>query len=68
MLNAPRGSGRPDLTILLISPGFLLMLRALQDVQIPDWQRLMLLAALVAMALMGSVVWTTPSVRSAWLR
>jgi hypothetical protein len=45
-LNAPRGSGRPDLTILLISPGFLLMLRALQDVHILDWQRLLLLAAL----------------------
>lgn len=62
-LNAPRGSGRPDLTILLISPGFLLMLRALQDVHILDWQRLLLLAALVAMALMGSVVWAIPSAR-----
>lgn len=40
-LNAPRGSGRPDLTVLLISPGFLLMVRALMDVQILDWQRLL---------------------------
>jgi hypothetical protein len=63
MLNAPRGSGQPDLTILLISPGFLLMFRAVQDVQILDWQRLLLLAALVAMALMGSVLWAIPSAR-----
>jgi hypothetical protein len=63
VLNAPRGSGRPDLTILLISPGFLLMLRAVQDVQILDWQRLLLLAVLVAMALMASVVWAIPSAR-----
>jgi hypothetical protein len=63
VLNAPRGSGRPDLTILLISPGFLLMLRAVRDVQVLDWQRLLLLAALVAMALMASVVWAIPSAR-----
>jgi hypothetical protein len=62
-INAPRGSGRPDLTILIISPGFLLMLRALQDVQILDWQRLLLGAALVSMTLMGSVIWAVPSVR-----
>jgi len=63
MLNAPRGSGQPDLTILLISPGFLLMFRALHDVQILDWQRLLLSAGLVSMALMGSVVWAIPSAR-----
>jgi hypothetical protein len=63
VLNAPRGSGRPDLTILLISPGFLLMLRAVQDVQVLDWQRLLLLAVLVAMALMASLVWAIPSAR-----
>jgi hypothetical protein len=63
VLNAPRGSGRPDLTILLISPGFLLTIRALQDCHILDWQRLLLLAALVAMALMGGVLWALPSAR-----
>jgi hypothetical protein len=62
-LNAPRGSGRPDLTILLISPGFLLMLRALQDVHILDWQRLLPMAVLVAIALMGSLLWALPSTR-----
>jgi hypothetical protein len=63
VLNAPRGSGRPDLTILLISPGFLLSIRALQDCHILDWQRLLLLATLVAMALMGGVLWALPSAR-----
>jgi hypothetical protein len=62
-LNAPRGSGRPDLTILVISPGFLLMLRAIMDVQILDWQRLLLWAAVAAAALMGAVLWATPSAR-----
>lgn len=62
-LNAPRGSGRPDLTILLISPGFLLTLRALQDVHILDWQRLLPLAVLVAIALIGSLLWALPSAR-----
>jgi hypothetical protein len=62
-LNAPRGSGRPDLTLLLISPGFLLMLRALQDVQILDWQGVLVGAVLVALVLMGSVLWALPSAR-----
>jgi hypothetical protein len=62
-LNAPRGSGRPDLTILLIGPGFVLMLRALQDVHILDWAHLLLWAAAVALALMGSVLWAVPSAR-----
>jgi hypothetical protein len=62
-LNAPRGSGRPDLTILLISPGFVLALRALQDVRILDWPPLLVGAVLVATALMGSVLWAVPSAR-----
>jgi hypothetical protein len=62
-LNAPRDSGRPDLTVLLISPGFLLTLRALIDVQILDWHRLLACAVLVAMALAAAVVWAVPSVR-----
>ena len=62
-LNAPRGSGRPDLTLLLISPGFLLMLRALQDVQILDWHAVLVGAALVALVLMGGVLWALPSAR-----
>lgn len=62
-LNAPRGSGQPDLTVLLISPGFLLMLRAFMDVHILDWQRLLLWAAVVAAALMGSILWALPSAR-----
>jgi hypothetical protein len=61
--NGPRGSGRPDLTVLLIAPGFLLTLRALQDVQILDWQRLMLWAILVTLALIVTVVWTLPAAR-----
>lgn len=62
-LNAPRGSGRPDLTVLVISPGFLLMLRAIMDVQILDWQRLLLWAAVAAAALMGGVLWAVPAAR-----
>jgi hypothetical protein len=61
--NAPRTSPRPDLTILLITPGFLLTLRAMQDVQILDWQRLMLWAALIAIALIGTIVWAVPAAR-----
>jgi hypothetical protein len=61
--NAPRGSGRPDLTLLLISPGFVLMVRALHDVQILDWQRLLPWAVLVALILMGSVMWAIPAAR-----
>jgi hypothetical protein len=61
--NAPRGSGRPDLSVLLISPGFVLMVLALRNVQILDWQRLLPLAALVALTLMGSVIWAIPAVR-----
>jgi hypothetical protein len=61
--NAPRGSGRPDLTILLISPGFILTVRALSDVQILDWQRLLPWAVLVALILMGSVMWAIPAIR-----
>jgi hypothetical protein len=61
--NAPRGSGRPDLTLLLISPGFVLMVRALHDVQILDWQRLIPWAVLMALCLMGSVIWAIPAVR-----
>jgi hypothetical protein len=61
--NAPRGSGRPDLTLLLISPGFVLMVRALRDVQILDWQRLIPWAVLVALTLMGGVIWALPAVR-----
>lgn len=63
-LNAPRGSGRPDLTVLVISPGFLLMLRAIMDVQILDWQRLLLWAAVAAAALMGGVLWAVPAARA----
>lgn len=63
VLNAPRGSGRPDLTMLLIGPGFVLTMRALQDVQILDWPRLFIWAVAVAMALMGSVLWAVPSAR-----
>jgi hypothetical protein len=62
-INAPRGSGRPDLTILLISPGFLLTFRALQDVQILDWHGVLVGAGLVAMGLMGSVLWAVPAIR-----
>jgi hypothetical protein len=62
-LNAPRGSGRPDLTVLVISPGFLLMLRAIMDVQILDWQPLLLRSAVAAAALMGGVLWAVPAVR-----
>jgi hypothetical protein len=62
-LNAPRGSGRPDLTLLLITPGFVLMLRALQDVRILDWPPLLLWAVVVALALMGGVLWAVPSAR-----
>src|ERR1700722_8298626 len=62
-LNAPRGSCRPDLTLLLISPGFLLTLRALQDVQILDWHAVLVGAVLVALVLMGSVLWALPSAR-----
>jgi hypothetical protein len=62
-INAPRGSGRPDLTILLISPGFLLTLRALQDVQILDWHGVLVGAGLVAMGLMGAVLWAVPAAR-----
>jgi hypothetical protein len=62
-LNAPRGSGRPDLTLLLISPGFLLMLRALQDVQTLDWQGVVIGTVVVALVLMGSVLWALPSAR-----
>jgi hypothetical protein len=39
------------------------MLRALQDVLILDWPRLLLWAAAVALVLMGSVVWAVPSTR-----
>jgi hypothetical protein len=62
-INAPRGSGRPDLTILIILPGLLLMLRALQDVKILDWQRVLPGAVLVSLILMGSVLWAVPSAR-----
>jgi hypothetical protein len=62
-LNAPRGSGRPDLTVLVISPGFLLTLRAIMDVQILDWQRLLLWAMVAAAALMGGVLWAVPAAR-----
>ena len=62
-INAPRGSGRPDLTIMIIAPGLLLMLRAMQDVQILDWQRLLPGAVLVSMILMGSVLWAVPPAR-----
>jgi hypothetical protein len=62
-INAPRGSGRPDLTILLISPGFLLTLRALQDVHLLDWHGVLVGAGLVATGLMGSVLWAVPAIR-----
>jgi len=61
--NAPRNSTRPDLTALLISPGFLLMVRALMDVQILDWQRLMWWAVLVTICLVGAIVWALPAAR-----
>jgi hypothetical protein len=61
--NPQRGSGRPDLTILLISPGFLLTLRATQDVHILDWPRLLVAAVLVALTLMGSLLWVVPAAR-----
>jgi hypothetical protein len=62
-LNAHRGSGRPDLTLLLISPGILLALRAFLDVHSLDWQRLLQCALIVAMLLMGSVIWALPAAR-----
>ena len=61
--NAPRNSARPDLTVLLISPGFLLMGRALMDVQILDWQRLLWWAVLVTICLAGAIVRALPAVR-----
>ncbi len=61
--NAPRGSAQPDLTLLLISPGLFLMLRAMLDVHVLDWQRQMLWGVAVAIALMGAVVWVLPAAR-----
>lgn len=61
--NAPRNSARPNLTVLLISPGLLLMLRALTDVQILDWQPLMWWVVLVTICLLGTILWALPAVR-----
>lgn len=61
--NAPRGSAQPDLTVLLLSPGFLLMLRAVTDINVLDWQRQMLWAVLITVALMIAVVWALPAAR-----
>jgi hypothetical protein len=61
--NAPRGSGRPDLTILLISPGLLLMVRAILDIQILDWQRLFECALVLAAVLMVTILWAIPAAR-----
>jgi hypothetical protein len=63
MLNAPRGSGRPDLSLLLITPGLLLTLRAVRDVQILDWRAVLVGAVLVALVLIGRVLWALPSAR-----
>lgn len=61
--NAPRNSARPDLTVLLISPGLLLMLRAMADVQIIDWQPLLGWILLVTTCLLGTIVWALPAAR-----
>jgi hypothetical protein len=61
--NAPRGSGRPDLTVLLISPGFLLMLRAILDVQVLDWPHLFEWALILAAVLIVTIVWAIPAAR-----
>ncbi len=61
--NAPRGSGRPDLSVLLISPGFLLMLRAILDVQILDWPRLFEWTLILAAVLIVTILWAIPAAR-----
>lgn len=61
--NASRNSAQPDLSVLLITPGLLLMLRAITDVQILDWQRLAFCAVLMTLALIGAIVWTLPAAR-----
>jgi hypothetical protein len=61
--NSPRTSPRPDLAVLLITPGFALSLRALQDVQILDWPRLMLWAVLIAIVSIGTILWALPAAR-----
>jgi hypothetical protein len=61
--NQPRGRGQPDLTSLLIAPGFLLMLRTLKDIEILDWQALLLWAVLITCAVIGTLVWTVPAAR-----
>ena len=61
--NAPRGSTQPDLTVMLLSPGLLLMLRAILDVHMLDWQGPMLWTVLVTIALIAAVVWVLPAAR-----
>jgi hypothetical protein len=61
--NSPRTSPRPDLTILLITPGFLLTLRAMQDLQILDWPRLMIWAVLIAIVSIGIILWAVTGAR-----
>ena len=61
--NAPRGSAQPDLTVMLLSPGLLLMLRAILDVHMLDWQGPMLWTVVVAIALITAVVWVLPAAR-----
>jgi hypothetical protein len=61
--NASRGSAQPDLTVLLLSPGFLLMIRAITDIHTFEWQRQMLWAVLVTIPLIVAVLWALPAAR-----
>jgi len=62
--NAPRGSDQPDLTVLLISPGFLLTIRALMDVQTLDWQRLIVWTLIIALLMIGTIWMKLPAARA----
>ncbi len=54
---------RADLTLPLIMPGFILSLRALQDIHLLDWTGLILPSVLLSMILACLVAWLTPVLR-----
>ncbi|XXY13096.1 hypothetical protein WME88_33020 [Sorangium sp. So ce216] len=65
-LSDHRNEARPSLILPLLGPGLILTARALFDFSAIDWQRTLVWAALVAVALTALVMAVDPALRQRW--
>jgi hypothetical protein len=63
-LDARRNDVRPNLAVAMYLPGFVLLMRAVQDLGVLDWQRALTYGALAALVLCWAALMCDPTLRA----